>query len=257
MKKRRKMMRRVFVALISALASILAIAVLSGCNSSKTSADVSQPKDEIKASQNGDVISGKVVETMDSGGYTYVCVEKNSKKSWVAIPGTKVTVGEEMAFHPQMEMSNFKSKTLNRTFETIYFSAGAIGHQETVVSVQTMAPKNAPAVSAEEIHVAKAAGPDAYTVAELFGKRNDLDKKKVTVKGKVVKVSAGIMGVNWIHIRDGSGDAKKGTNDLVVTSQELASVGDIVTASGTLAKDKDFGAGYRYDVIVEAASIKK
>ncbi len=107
------------------------------------------------------------------------------------------------------------------------------------------------------IKVDKATGPDAYTVGEIHAKGAALDKKKVTVRGKVVKVSAAIMGRNWIHLRDGSGDQAKGTNNLVVTSQDTPKVGDVVTASGILAKDKDFGAGYRYAVIVEEARIKK
>ena len=52
------------------------------------------------------------------------------------------------------------------------------------------------------------------------------------------------MGKNWMHIQDGSDDQQKGTHDLVATTQDMAAVGDIVTITGTFAKDKDFGAGY-------------
>jgi len=107
------------------------------------------------------------------------------------------------------------------------------------------------------IKVKKASGPNAYTVAELYEKRSDLDKRDVVVRGQVVKVSAEIMGKNWIHLQDGSGDPSKGTHDIVVTSPDLPSVGDTVTAKGTLLKDKDFGYGYSYPVIVEQASVKK
>jgi hypothetical protein len=69
-------------------------------------------------------LSGKVIETMDSGGYTYVCLEKDGKKTWLAVPQMKVVKGSEMSFQPGVEMSNFKSKTLNRTFESIIFSGG-------------------------------------------------------------------------------------------------------------------------------------
>lgn len=104
--------------------------------------------------------------------------------------------------------------------------------------------------------VEKAKGADAYTVADIFRKKADLDGKKVAVRGRVNKVSAGIMGKNWIHLRDGSGEAEKGTNDLVVTSQDLPKVGDVVTARGIVHKDKDFGSGYKYTAIVEEASVK-
>lgn len=69
-------------------------------------------------------LSGKVVETVDAGGYTYVCLEKNGKKSWVALPQSKVKVGQMVTCQPGTVMQNFTSKTLNRTFDTIIFSGG-------------------------------------------------------------------------------------------------------------------------------------
>lgn len=110
--------------------------------------------------------------------------------------------------------------------------------------------------SSEPIKVEKAKGKDAYSVGELYEKSGTLDKKTVSVRGKVVKVSRGIMGKNWVHLQDGSGDAGKGTNNVVVTSQEDPKVGDVVTARGTLYKDKDFGAGYQYAVILEEGKFK-
>ena len=113
----------------------------------------------------------------------------------------------------------------------------------------------APAAS-EPITVEKAKGADACTVSEAYENAGKLDKKTVVVQGKVVKVSKGIMGKNWVHLRDGSGDAGKGTNNLVVTTQDVPNVGAVVTAKGTLHKDKDFGAGYKYRVIVEEGTVK-
>jgi len=209
-------------------------------------------------------ISGKIVETMNSGGYTYLCIERDGKNTWAAIPETKVTVGENVSLPPGYEMVNFTSKTLNRTFEKIVFTTGPTSAQSAhgasdKMSVHggTMGSKSADTSTTESIKVEKATGMNAYTVAEIFGKRTELDKKNVVVSGKVVKVSAGIMGKNWLHVQDGSGNAKDGNNDLVVTSQDISKVGDVVTANGTLYKDKDFGSGYKYDVIVEEASIKK
>ncbi len=96
-----------------------------------------------------------------------------------------------------------------------------------------------------------------HKVGDLYKEKAALDMKKVTVKGKVVKVAAGIMGKNWFHIQDGSGDPARKTNDLAVTTaQDLPAVGKTVTATGTLHKDKDFGYGYRYEVILEDATIK-
>ena len=132
------------------------------------------------------------------------------------------------------------------------------------------APTTAPATSAaptmpadhpaakpgEEVDlsgIAKAEG--GKTVAEVFAEKASLAGKPVTVRGKVVKVNGGIMGKNWLHVRDGSG--AEGTNDLTVTtSGELPELGTIVVVTGPVTLDKDFGMGYQYAVILEDADVK-
>ncbi len=205
-----------------------------------------------------DLISGKVVETMNSSGYSYVCLEKNGKKQWVAVPAMEVKVGQEMSFLPGTNMGAFTSKTLKRTFDNIIFSTGpatAAGRAQKFNMHGGSAA--AAATPAEKIKVDKASGPDAYTVSEVHEKSAALNEKTVVVRAKVVKVSEGIMGKNWIHLQDGTGNPTLQTNKLVVTSQELPAVGDVVTVKGTVYKDKDFGSGYRYSVIMEKATILK
>ncbi|MBI4847803.1 MAG: DNA-binding protein [Nitrospirae bacterium] len=220
------------------------------------SAELSPKHGDIVTQQDASSLSGKVIETMNSGGYTYCNIERNGKKIWVAVPETQVKAGQTLSFQPGMPMENFESKTLHRTFDTIIFSGG-IMEQGSGAAAEPAGHKKAEAPAAKAIKVKKASGANAYTVAELYQKRGELDKKEVVVRGQVVKVSAEIMGKNWIHIQDGTGDASKGTDDILVTSKDLPSVGDTVTAKGTLAKDKDFGSGYKYSVIVEEGDIKK
>jgi hypothetical protein len=224
---------------------------------------VKKPSVKPLQEENSGNISGKVVETMNAGGYTYVCVEMNKKKTWVAVPEMKVTVGSNMSFQPGSVMPNFTSKTLNRTFDSIVFSGGPVAAGAKAAPAM---PGGAPAHAGSKANVAsldknikveKAAGDNAFTIGELYAKSTDLNKKQVAVKGKVVKFSQGIMGKNWVHIQDGSGDQQKGTHDLVATTQDAAAVGDIVTVTGTFAKDKDFGAGYSYKAIIEDAKVQK
>ena len=200
-------------------------------------------------------ISGKVIETMDSGRYTYVCLEKSGNKIWLAVPKMTVVEGQTMSFSPGIEMVNFESKTLKRKFDKIIFSAGPIDQQGTNNEMRSTGSKGNVIMPTEKIEVEKASGPNAYTIGEIYKNKNGLDKQNILVRGKVVKVSANIMEKNWIHLQDGSGDPKDGSHNLVVTSQTLPSVGDIVTVSGILYKDKDFGRGYKYDVIIEDASV--
>ncbi len=212
---------------------------------------------------------GKVAETMNSGGYTYILLQTKTKMFWVAIPESKVTVGEDVVLAPGFEMIEYKSQTLNRTFDSIIFSEGLITQGGSVAGQgsshgstgsqekTTSGSKGAKPEAKENINVEKATGENAYTVAELFEKRTELDNKDIVLKGKVVKVTARIMNKNWLHIQDGTGSAQDGNNDMVVTTMDLPSVGDTVTIKGVLFSDKDFGSGYKYNAIVEFGQVSE
>lgn len=216
-------------------------------------------------------LAGKVLQTMDSGGYTYMYVQqKDGKKAWVAVMTTPVKVGSQVTFKGGMEMTDFESKSLKRKFDKIFFADSAAVSDSSVKSAPKASSKDKgkgksasggskAAASAKDakISVPKAAGANAYTVKEVFANSAKLNKKKIVVKGKVVKVSSGIMGKNWVHIQDGTGSQAQKNHNLVCTSQDMADVGDIVTVTGILAKDKDFGGGYKYSAIVEESVIKK
>jgi hypothetical protein len=116
-------------------------------------------------------------------------------------------------------------------------------------------PAAKPVAEVDLAGIAKAEG--GKTVAEVFAEKDQLAGQKVTVRGKVVKANSGIMGKDWVHVRDGSG--AEGANDLTVTANAGAAtvkVGDTVLVTGTVALNKDFGMGYQYPVIVEDAEVK-
>ena len=202
------------------------------------------------------VLSGKVLETMDSGRYTYVLLEEEDGNLWVAIPRMEVKTGQEISLRNGIEMKDFESKTLDRIFPKIIFSGG-LADQHNKQMMKRMGSGGSIVLPKKDVTVKKASGANAYTVAEIHQKSGDLTGKKVVVRGQVVKISANIMQRNWIHLQDGSGDAKSATHDLVVTSSDLPSSGEVITVIGTLSKDKDFGRGYSYAVIVEDAMIQK
>jgi hypothetical protein len=211
-------------------------------------------------------LAGKVIQTMNGGGYSYIYIEQaDGNKKWVAVTQTVVKVGDQITFKPGMEMGRFESKALNRSFDSIIFSEGVVsgasagavpdpGKNEGVSPGSQGVTKD----KAAKISVTKATGPNAVTVAEAYSKSAKLNKKKVVIHGQVVKFSTGIMGKNWIHIQDGTGSEKKKNHNLVCTSKtDIADVGDVVTVSGTLIKDRDFGSGYKYAVIIEDAKVTK
>ncbi len=240
------------------------------------------------APSNIPTVSGTIVETMNASGYTYMLVESGAKKTWVAIPATTVEKGAAIKYYEGMVMQNFTSKTLDRTFDAVVFSSGLAGEKDetapqsaveteakndtfsAAVKAEKTSSKDTPAqvmetsggsagaiAPLEEISIEKATAANGYTVEKIFTKTKELTGKKIQVHGKVVKFSPLIMGKNWIHLQDGTGNAMQNSHDLVVTSSETVEVGSIITIEGVLAADKDFGAGYKYAAIVEDATIVK
>jgi hypothetical protein len=253
------------LAISCALIVLTAFVAVAAYAAQEKASHMTAPKIKESKANDSSSPSGKVVETMNSGGYTYVCLEKLGKKIWVAVPEMKVVVGKDMAFQPGQEMTDFASKSLGRTFDSIIFSggpaegpqsAGGLPASHNSAMLDGAGSKTAASPADKTVKVEKAAGPNAYTVGEIFAKRTALHKKAVVVRGKVVKVSVGIMGMNWIHLQDGTGDQKKSTHNLVATSDEQPIVGDVVTIKGIVYKDKDFGSGYKYNVILEKAKIQ-
>ena len=113
-------------------------------------------------------------------------------------------------------------------------------------------PTASPVADVDLTGIEKADG--GKTVAEVFAEKDQLAGAIVVIRGKVVKTNAGVMGKNWLHVRDGSG--AEGTNDLTVTTASvLPEVGSTVVVSGPLTLDKDFGMGYQYDIIIEDAEV--
>jgi hypothetical protein len=239
-------------------------------------------------------LKGKAKEILNGGGYTYILVAAPEGDTWVAVPGVDVAEGEEVTVADGQLMQNFPSKTLNRSFAVLYFAGGlegkgpqgmphgggamGAGHGGATGggdSFSAALDKEAGGASGQdfssdatpgsgkavvpfvELKIEKASGANGYTVSDLFAKAAELNGKKVRLKGQVVKFSPGIMGKNWMHLQDGTGDPMKSTHDLVVTSSEEAGKGDIVTVEGVLAANKDFGYGYEYNVIVEDVVVTK
>ena len=234
-------------------------------------------------------IAGTILETMDAAGYTYMNLDTGTQQVWVAIPQSEVNNGEKVAVLEGMEMKDFHSISFNRTFASIIFSPGLVGAAPASPHGQAMPPPAAAddsfaaAVEAEraassagaapvqpqqgsagsmgavapftETEVEKAGGDNSFTVEEIFAQAKELDGQKVRVRGQVVKYNANIMGRNWLHLQDGSGDPMHNTHDLVVTTTEALSGPNVITIEGVVAADKDFGAGYKYVVLIENSTI--
>ena len=252
----------------SVVAALVAISLLA-CNEEKAKPEPPAPTATAVASTTAsfapvaaipaaaESVSGSVAETMDAGGYTYIKLTTASGEKWAAVPLAKVVVGDKVTIVKPTVMKNFASPTLKRTFDEILF--GTLDGASAVAPATPMASAKASGApsAASTGPVAKAAGPTGRTIAEVFAGKTALKDKPVLVRGRVVKFNAGILNRNWIHIVDGSGAKTSGDNDLTVTTQGEANVGDVVVVRGVLHLDKDFGGGYSYAVIIEDATLEK
>jgi hypothetical protein len=212
------------------------------------------------ASAAAKVVAGEVLEVKDVEGYTYLRLKTAQGEIWAAVATAPVKKGAKVTIGNATFMTDFQSKALNKKFDRIVFG--------NLVSGPGAAPKPGSDVAAAhaglgktadtaDVRVPKASGANARTVAEIMTKPADVKDKPALVRGKVVKYSPGIMGKNWIHLRDGTGSAADKTNDLLVTTTEQTKVGDVITAKGVVRVDKDFGAGYTYKAMVEDATLQK
>jgi hypothetical protein len=203
-------------------------------------------------------VRGEVVETIDTGSYTYVRVDTGEEKVWAAAPRFEVQVGDRVAIPAGYPMPDYYSKTLKRSFGLVHFVSsvsleGAEGRSWPSRAEGHSGRSAPPPRAAVDLSgISKAA--DGNTVGEIFDHRDSLANQEVVVRGKVVKFMTRIMGKNWIHLQDGT-TGETGADDLTVTTDSVAAVGDTVLVHGVLSINKDFGFGYKYDVIIEDASV--
>ncbi len=195
--------------------------------------------------------TGIVKETLASGGYTYVLLKTSEETLWVAGPETTLAVGDEITVPTGALMTSFRSDTLDRTFDEILFVAAI--HTGTV-SAEAKACHAPPAI--EQVAEFNGAGTEnGYAIGEIYASAASLEGKAIAVRGQVAKYSPAILGTNWIHIQDGTGSIAGKTYDLTITTADVAAIGDIVLVNGTLHTNRDFGAGYHYDVLIEEAKV--
>lgn len=197
----------------------------------------------------------KVEEVIQTSAYTYLKVSENGAENWIAVNRQEAAIGETYYYEEALEMNNFQSKELNRTFETVFFVQG-LSKEPIAAKTETpqeMKPVQPTLTMNEGISVAPA--ENGLSIAVLYADREKYSGKKIKMKGQVVKVNDEVMGKNWIHIQDGT---KDGENfDLTITTLDKAAVDEVVTFEGTITLKKDFGYGYFYELIMEDAKLVK
>ena len=189
-------------------------------------------------------------EALNTEKYTYIRVNEKGESFWIAIPKTEIEIGATYYYKGGLMKKNFPSKEYNRVFETLYLVSGVSKQPAGSAVDQAFSQTQSTEAIAPPKNVKPAAG--AVKIADIVGNLNKYEGKLVKVTGKCVKINPMIMGRNWVHLQDGSAN----NFDLTITTTENVTLGDIVTLEGTIAINKDFGAGYKYNVIMEGATVK-
>ena len=171
----------------------LALALQTGCasvsNVAQKPADLQGQQESVEKptaeAPRPKVLEGKVVESMDAGSYTYILLENNTKKTWVAVPTTKVSVGQELRLKPGTEMGKFSSKTLNRTFDNIIFTSGPVNEQKQEL------PSGHPSIEKENNSDAMVEKISKQMKGHTMGGGQSMGGAPVKLAGKVVETLDG------------------------------------------------------------------
>lgn len=227
---------------------VLATLVASSCVQNK---NPQQAQNVAQANQN----VFEVTEVVQGKTYTYLNVKENMTNRWVAVSHQEAKPGDVFYYDSALQMTDFHSKEIDRTFDVIYFvnqiSKTPLNKQQPMAAEMPTGHTGKVAAKSAEVELEKTEGE--LTISDVFAKRADFTSKEFEIRGVVVKVNKQVMGKNWVHIQDGT--ASEGKFDLTITTQAEVEVGDEVTFKGKLTLEKDFGAGYYYDVIMEDATL--
>ena len=193
-------------------------------------------------------IRGKVVEIINTAGYTYAEVDSGNSKVWAAGPVTPLKHGELIEFSTRMPMKNFHSQSMQRDFPLVYFIDRFKRDGETPADSSQHDKLKQPQTGKPVEGIDKV--NNGHTIAEILADKKNLSTKNIRVRGQVVKYTANILGKNWLHIKDSSTP-----HDLTITTDDTVAVDDVIIVEGKLELNKDYGYGYLYPVIVVDAKI--
>jgi len=211
-----------------------------GVFSEETSGQVSQLNPAAAQSVHAIVVE----EVLSTEKYVYLRVKEGADEYWIATSKQEIKVGESYFYREGLLKTNFFSKEYNRTFDKLYLVSSIVKADHGNMSGEATSAQSAPQ---EKIDV-----KNSVKIADLKANPKKYEGKTIQVSGRCVKVNANIMKRNWIHLNDGSSDY-----DLIITSEDFVPDGQIVTVTGTVVLNKDLGAGYFYDILLEDGKVVK
>lgn len=200
-----------------------------------------------------DVHQVTVKEVLQSSKYVYLQVMEGDRTYWMATGPSSIDVGKVYYYNEALVKANFESKELNKVFDTLYLVTQLVpeSHGKNLKPIENVEPppkSDETATQSKGVHSSLGSGiVKKTTIRELLENPGAFEGKLVEIKGKCTKINKGILSRNWIHLQDTDEQDKK----IVLTSTEEVSKGDMVTFRARVALNKDFGAGYTYEVLLE------
>lgn len=210
------------------------------------------------ASSDEENSTGSVAETIDVGSYIYVRIAETG--AWVAAAPITVKTGDRVTYSGGALMKDFYSPKLDRTFEEIWFVMNLSVSNQDDPHTRSLAKQTNSALPEGHAAVPLAVAPSSgslpslkggMTIEQVLAGYPHAGSQKVSLRAKIMKVSEGIMGKNWITLQDGTG--KPPGDALIATSKDVPEPGQIVVVTATIANDVSLGYGYDYKVLLEDA----
>lgn len=233
------------------VSSVVALLVLVQCKPNTEKTETVKTEESVVEELNSHQITVK--EVLQANAYTYLLVTEAQKEYWIAVPKTEVPVGKTYSYQGGMEMKNFESKDLKRTFDSVLFVEGLIDPNPPAETETKIDPKKI--TNSTQLSKGITLAKGAISLHDLFSGRDKLEGQIVILTGKVVKFMPEIMKKNWIHLQDGT--SYNGFNDITITTLDKVKVDEIVSLKGKVVLNKDLGSGYKYDILIEDAVVVK
>lgn len=235
------------------------IPITSNSNNSNASGVFSDSGNNANTTTSDEFHAVVVNEVLPTSKYVYLNVTEGNEKYWIAVRSMEVKKGATYYYRGGLLKTNFESKEFNRVFDKIYLVSSLVSanHGNTTSGSpgsSTEANQNSTQKEDIPMHADKVVPHQgSIKIAELVKNSKKYEGKTVQIDGVCTKINAGIMDRNWIHVKDGSQD----DFDLVVTSDVYVPVGQAFTMKAVVTLNKDFGAGYKYDIILEQGVLVK
>ncbi|HQV39749.1 MAG: hypothetical protein IPO60_10870 [Flavobacteriales bacterium] len=213
--------------------------------------DGKAPTQAVPGSSSGieqDLHTVVALEVLPTERYVYVRVKEGADEFWIASDKTEVIVGRPYFYRGGLLKTNFHSNEYNRDFDELVLVSKVVpaDHGES-----GMADASPTTVNSQEVKpTVKVDVAGSVKIADLIASPKKYEGKVIQVSGTCTKVNPNIMGRNWVHLKDGS----KGDPEVVATTDVVVPLGEKATIVGTVVLDKDFGAGYRYAILLENAT---